>query len=46
MRLFSPLIPAKYKGIEAAKVANAMQTTAQQGLTGRHVYESDALQGF
>ncbi|GAB3640855.1 oxidoreductase [Spirosoma arcticum] len=46
MRLFSPLIPAKYKGIEAAKVASAMLTTAQQGLTGRHVYESDALQGF
>ena len=46
MRLFSPLIPAKYKGIEAAKVASAMLKTAQQGLTGRHVYESDALQGF
>ena len=46
MRLFSPLIPAKYKGVEAFKVANALLTTAQQGLTGRHVYESDALQGF
>ena len=46
MRLLSPLIPAKYKGIEAAKVANAMLATAQQGLMGQHVYESDALQGF
>ena len=46
MRLFSPLIPAKYKGIEASKVANAMLTTAQQDLTGKHVYESDALQAF
>ena len=46
MRLFSPLIPAKYKGVEAVKVANALLTTAQQGLTGRHVYESDALQRF
>lgn len=46
MRLLSPLIPAKYKGVEAAKVASAMLTTAQQGLTGRHVYESDTLQGF
>ena len=46
MRLFSPLIPAKYKAVEAAKVANAMLTTTQQGLTGRHIFESDALQAF
>ncbi|MDB5242857.1 MAG: oxidoreductase [Spirosoma sp.] len=46
MRLFGPLIPSKYKGIEASKVANAMLTTMQQELKGRHVYESDALQGF
>lgn len=46
MRLFSPLIPAKYKGVEAVNVASAMLTTAQQKLTGRHVYESDALQEF
>lgn len=46
MRLFSPLIPAKYKGVEATKVANAMLTTSQQELVGTHVYESDALQGF
>jgi len=46
MRLLNPLIPAKYKGIEGAKVANAMLTTAQQGLTGKHVFDSDALQAF
>lgn len=46
MRLFAPLIPAKYKAIEAAKVANAMLTTMQQGLTGKHIFESDALQGY
>ena len=46
MRLLSPLIPAKYKAVDAAKVATAMLTTTQQGLTGRHLYESDALQEF
>lgn len=46
MGLLNPLIPDKYKGIQAAKVANAMLTTAQQGLTGRHVFESDDLQKF
>lgn len=46
MRLLRPLIPAKYKAVEAAKVATAMLTTTQQGLTGRHLYESDMLQGF
>ncbi len=46
MRLLSPLIPAKYKGIDGAKVANAMLTTAQQGLIGKHVFDSDALQTF
>ena len=46
MRLFAPLIPAKYKGIEASKVAQAMLTTAQQNHTGKHIFESDALQQF
>ncbi|CAN5461480.1 oxidoreductase [soil metagenome] len=46
MRLFSPLIPAKYKGIDADKVANAMLLTMQQELTGKHVFESDVLQEF
>ena len=46
MRLFDPLIPAKYKGVEAAKVANAMLTTTQEGLVGKHVFESDRLQHY
>ena len=46
MRLFNPLIPAKYKGIDADKVAHAMQETMQQGLIGRHIFESDELQAF
>lgn len=46
MRVFNPIIPDKYKGIDAAKVANAMLTTMQQGLTGKHVFESDTLQEF
>ncbi|QKZ12456.1 oxidoreductase [Spirosoma sp. KUDC1026] len=46
MGLLNPLVPDKYKGVQASKVANAMLTTAQQGLTGKHVFESDALQKF
>lgn len=46
MRLFGPLIPAKYRGINAAKVANAMLTTTQEGLAGTHVFESDVLQTY
>lgn len=46
MRVAKPLIPAKYRGIEGAKVANAMFTTAQQGLSGKHVFESDVLQQY
>lgn len=46
MRLFNPIIPAKYKGIEASKVANAMLTTMQQGIVGKRVVESDQLQGY
>lgn len=46
MRLLAPLIPARYKGIDAAKVANAMLTTMQQELSGKHIFESDKLQDF
>lgn len=46
MRLFNPLIPAKYAGIDASKVAESMLQTAQQNLTGKHVFESDVLQKF
>ena len=46
MRLFAPLIPAKYKPIEAHQVANAMLQIGQQGLTGNHIFESDVLQRY
>ncbi|GAB3499074.1 oxidoreductase [Spirosoma knui] len=46
MRLLNPLIPAKYKGVGADKVANAMLQTAQHNLTGKHLFESDKLQDF
>ncbi|GAB4017983.1 oxidoreductase [Spirosoma koreense] len=46
MRVLNPVIPAKYKGVDADKVASAMIQTAQQGLTGKHIYESDSLQEF
>ncbi|WP_338871996.1 oxidoreductase [Spirosoma sp. SC4-14] len=46
MRLFNPVIPAKYKGVEATKVATAMLTTMQQGIVGKRVFESDQLQVY
>jgi uncharacterized protein YbjT (DUF2867 family) len=46
MRLFNPLIPTKYKGVDAAKVTNAMLQTAQDNLRGKHVFESDKLQDY
>ncbi len=46
MQLFSPLIPDRFKPVAAAKVAEAMLQTAQQGLTGTHIFPSDALQHY
>ncbi len=46
MRLFAPLIPAKYKAIDADKVANAMLTTMQQHHKGPHIFESNDLQQY
>ncbi len=46
MQLFNPLIPARFKPVPAAKVAEAMLQTAQQGLTGNHIFQSDELQQF
>ncbi|MBC8154805.1 MAG: oxidoreductase [Bacteroidetes bacterium] len=46
MRLFGPILPARYRPIPATKVADAMLETAQQGLLGKHIFESDALQDF
>ncbi|RRB02285.1 oxidoreductase [Larkinella rosea] len=46
MKLFNPLIPARYKGVQVDSVANAMSQKAQLGLTGTHIFESDQLQNF
>ena len=46
MGLFGPLLPAKFRGIDASKVANAMLTTMQQHHKGHHVFESDELQRY
>jgi uncharacterized protein YbjT (DUF2867 family) len=40
------MIPAKYKGIEAAAVANAMFHFAQREDTGTHIHASAELQQF
>lgn len=45
-KIFGWLIPQKYKGIEAAKVARAMVAEAKSGKQGMHVYESAALQKY
>jgi uncharacterized protein YbjT (DUF2867 family) len=44
MKLFNPLIPAKYKAIDADRVAEFMCEKAQQGLAGLQVFESDQMQ--
>ena len=46
MRLFSPIIPLKYRAIEAVKVAEAMLQKTVGATPGVHVFESDALQGY
>ena len=46
MRLFSPIIPQKYRAIEAVKVAEAMLQKTVGATPGVHVFESDALQGY
>lgn len=45
-KIFGGLIPQKYKGVEAAKVAKAMAAEAKSGKQGLHVYESAALQKY
>jgi len=45
-KIFGWLIPQKYKGIEAVKVARAMVAEAKSGKQGQHVYESAALQKY
>ncbi|MGA0558908.1 oxidoreductase [Larkinella sp. VNQ87] len=46
MKLFNPLIPAKYKGVRAESVASAMCHKAQDDLSGTHIFESDQLQNY
>ena len=41
--LFSPLIPKKYGGVQASKVAEALIRMANEGKVGLHFVESDAL---
>ncbi|MBX2914646.1 MAG: oxidoreductase [Cyclobacteriaceae bacterium] len=45
-KIFGALIPQKYKGIDALKVARAMLAEAKSGNAGLHVYESAALQQY
>ncbi len=46
MRFLKPLIPTKYRAVEAEKVANAMVLIAVSSVRGTVVYESDILQEF
>jgi uncharacterized protein YbjT (DUF2867 family) len=45
-KIFGFLIPQKYQGIESIKVARAMQTLATKELSGKFIYESNALQKY
>ncbi len=42
-QLFAPLIPKKYRGIQAAQVARALIALANENLSGVQVVESDRL---
>jgi uncharacterized protein YbjT (DUF2867 family) len=44
--IFQGLIPNKYRGVEAAQVAQAMLTITTSSVRGSVVYESDLLQEF
>jgi uncharacterized protein YbjT (DUF2867 family) len=45
-KLFGKLIPLKYKAIDSAKVATAMNTLANASFSGKSIHESDSLQGY
>lgn len=45
-RIFAPLIPRRYRGIEAEKVARALIVKANEGGRGVELVESEALQAF
>lgn len=44
--VLAPLLPKKYRGIQASTVARALITMANQGLKGAIFVESDKLQAF
>lgn len=46
IKLFAPLIPLKYRGIHAEKVAKALISMANEQLHGNHFVESDKLHDF
>lgn len=46
MKFFEPVIPKKYRAIEARKVAGAMVVIMTSSVKGNIVYESDILQEF
>lgn len=45
-KIFGFLIPEKYKGIHAAKVARAMIDNASADVTGVHIHESAVMQRY
>jgi uncharacterized protein YbjT (DUF2867 family) len=45
-KIFGFLIPTKYKGVEASKVARAMYECAKRELCGIHVHESGEIQRY
>ncbi|MBX2891970.1 MAG: oxidoreductase [Saprospiraceae bacterium] len=45
-KMFAPLIPRRYQGIQAEKVARALIAKANDGGVGMEILESEALHGF
>jgi len=45
-KIFGFLIPKKYKGVDASKVANAMYQCASLNEAGIHVHESGEIQRY
>jgi uncharacterized protein YbjT (DUF2867 family) len=45
-KIFGSLVPKRYRGIEAIKVARAMLHFGKTDLQGAHVHESEELQDF
>ena len=45
-RALAPLIPRRYRGIQAEKVARALIRKANEGGRGAEIVESDRLQDF